>query len=64
MTHYIILAKHSEGDWRELAGAEASSAKRALATAKLEAGEYVAVPARSWVTHTVKVEQTTKTTIS
>jgi len=63
LTHYIILSKDDSGHWAELAGAEASSARRALATAHLAAGEYVAVPARSWVTHTVVVEQTTKTTI-
>ncbi len=79
MTEYIILRKNFCADlelttqetgsgevWEQYGGAayDASSARRALAAAKVPAGEYVAIPARSFVPLTVKTETITKTTIA
>ncbi len=69
MTEYIILrARTGENPntWEEIspgATIQASSARRALAGLDLKSGEYVALPARSWKTLTVKTETVTKTTI-
>jgi hypothetical protein len=75
MTDYMILRRQpgeqgertggSDPDsWVVAAGvARASSARRALANAELGAGEYVAIPSRSWKPLTVKVETTKKVTI-
>ncbi len=65
MTEYTILAYNPEtNSWDRVQGnVVASSARRALAASDLEAGEYVAIPARSWKPLTVSVEQTTKVTI-
>jgi hypothetical protein len=64
VTDYLILKFDTEtGTWKVSISTEASSARRALSTAKVEEGEYVAIPARSWKPLTVKVETTTKTTI-
>jgi hypothetical protein len=62
MTHYIILRWHEDA-WKEHGAADASSPRRALAVANVDAGGYVAIPSRSWKPLTVKVETTTKTTI-
>lgn len=65
MTDYIIL-KWNEGaqGWKEHGGTTSSSPERAIRTlAVVDAGEYVAVPKRSWRPLEVKVEQTTKITI-
>ena len=67
MTEYVILEQHSENKsvWQEKAPivVKASSAKRALQSAALGAGTYVAIPARSWKPLIVKTEQVTKITI-
>lgn len=67
MTSYLILRKTKDDSydtWEEIEGVvKASSSKRALAIAQVAAGEYVAVPYRSWKPLIVKVEQTTKVTI-
>lgn len=70
MTEYVILRNDPREDgaqsnrWFEVGPTvKASSAKRALSAAEISAGEYVALPARSWKPLTVKVEQTTKVTI-
>lgn len=68
MTEYVILEQHSENKsvWQEKSPeyvVKASSARRALQSANLGAGVYVAIPARSWNPLVVKVEQTTKVTI-
>ena len=71
MTEYIIL-RHTteenlgvEGPWEQLTPThKASSPRRALVAANVKAGEYVAIPARSWKPLTVKTEQTVKVTIS
>ena len=65
MTEYIILELGGEaGAWREFGKSRASSPQRALRSLDLRAGTYVAVPFRSWKPLTVKVEQTTKVTIT
>ncbi len=65
MTEYTLLHYNAEtNSWERIQGnVAASSARRALAATDLEAGEYVAIPARSWRPLTVTVEQTTKVTI-
>ncbi len=74
MTEYIILRLDTERpralpdenplqSWQKYGGTEATSPARALRNLNLAAGEYVAVPARSWKPLTVTVEQTTKVTI-
>ena len=74
MTEYIILRNYDCSDlnppdycWQIIGEpVKASSAGRAIA-ASLDkggsAGEYVAVPSRSWRPLTVKMEQVTKVTI-
>ena len=64
MTSYVILHYVPESDvWEKFATANATSPNRALTAAKVSAGQYVAVPARSWKPLTVKTEQVTKVTI-
>jgi hypothetical protein len=66
MTKYIILRKQPSTEtelWEPIGGVLASSPRRAIAAQIQEAGEYVAVPVRSWHPLTAKVETTTKTTI-
>lgn len=66
MTEYVILQLLDSGHWSEQGKTEASSPIRALRSHVRSGaeGEYVAVPSRSWKPLTVKVEQTTKVTIS
>jgi hypothetical protein len=68
VTEYVILEQNSDNHsvWQEKSPeyvVKASSAKRALQSAALGAGTYVALPARSWKPLTVKTEQVTKVTI-
>jgi hypothetical protein len=68
VTSYLVLRRDKlvkdgspTGDWREfdfVNAASADAAIRAVAEAK-GAGEFVAVPARSWKPRTVTVEQKT-----
>lgn len=62
MTHYLVL-KWNGNAWEEMSGTTASSPARAIRAAVKDEGKYVAVPARSWKTLTVSVEQTTKITV-
>lgn len=68
MTEYVILEQNSDNHsvWQEKKPeyvVKASSARRALQEAKVGAGTFVAVPARSWNPLIVKTEQVTKVTI-
>ncbi len=65
MTEYIVLVEESEtGGWVPYGlPVEASSANRAIKAAEPEAGEYVAIPSRSWRPVTVKVEKRDVVTI-
>ena len=65
MTEYTLLTYNKEtNSWDRIQGnVVATSPRRALTSAKVGEGEYVAVPARSWKPLTVTVEQTTKVTI-
>lgn len=65
MTPYVVLVEHprEEGHWTvRVLEVEARSAEQAvrLAAAEIGAGQYVAVPARSWQPVTVKVETQTR----
>lgn len=64
MTKYVVLAANDNGTWGVFADdVAASSPKRAIAALKVESGEYVAIPARSWKRLSVSVKQTVKVTI-
>lgn len=69
MTQYVILKQDPgqiDARWIEYGTSEASSSARAIKAVADEAGAgvYVAVPARSWAPLTVKVEQTTRITVT
>jgi len=67
MTSYIVLTNTEKG-WQQLTGTYSGSRPRAAIEAALatgsalgeQAGEYVAVPARSWKPVKVKVEKALK----
>lgn len=64
MTTYIVLRYISDTEqWDKYGESDASSPSRAIRLLEPGAGEFVAVPKRSWNPVTVKVENTVKITI-
>ena len=65
MTEYLLLERTKDGFWSEVSGTtKASSAKaairKALSGENGSAGEFVAIPARSWQPVKVAVETALK----
>lgn len=67
-TEYVVLAESGDKTWKDVGRQTARSAKAAVAAhvtaAKLNAGTFVAVPARSFDPITVKTETKTKLAFS
>jgi hypothetical protein len=68
VTSYLILKRDENNHWAEHVYVDASSGRRAImalsATEDVTAGEYLAVPQRSFKPMKVALEQTTKITIT
>lgn len=67
MTEYLVLRKHPSTEtnlWEELPGTFTGSPRKACRAAADEtAGQYVAVPKRSWKPLPVKVDKRTVVTV-
>jgi hypothetical protein len=65
-TNYLVLKANDDSDWTEGQLVEAASASAAIRTVaeKQGAGQYVAVPDRSWNPCAVTIETKTKVKLS